>query len=123
MKDLMVVDSHHFEQQVLKSPEPVVVYFYSDNCLPCLIFDSIFEKVSAVKGSVRFIRIFRPHNRQLAEQYGVKSSPTLLFFNDGKEVCQRLTGYISYAEFREAVEKLGSRACPLRKIHIIAMFS
>lgn len=113
MKDLMVVDSHQFEQQVLKSPEPVVVYFYSDNCLPCLIFDSIFEKVSAVKGSVRFIRIFRPHNRQLAEQYGVKSSPTLLFFNDGKEVCQRLTGYISYAEFREAVEKLGSRACPL----------
>ena len=27
-----------------------------------------------------------------------------MFFNDGKEVCQRLTGYISYAEFREAVE-------------------
>ncbi|NLW03122.1 MAG: FAD-dependent oxidoreductase [Clostridiaceae bacterium] len=112
MKNIIETDSLHFEEHVLKSPGPVVVYFYSDHCLPCLTFDSIFKRVAASKETVRFVRIFRPHNRQLAEQYGVKSSPTLMFFNNREEVCRRLTGYISYTEFKESVEKLDTRTCP-----------
>jgi len=112
MENSIVIDSLQFEDQVLRSPEPVAVYFCSDNCLPCLTFDGIFEKVAASKKTVRFVRIFMPQNRQLAEQYGVKSTPTLLFFNEGKEVCLRLTGYISYIEFREAVDRLDARVCP-----------
>lgn len=111
-KNIMNVDSDRFDKQVLQSSEPVVAYFYSDDCLPCLTFDSVFEKIASSKESVRFVKIFVPHNRQLADQYGVKSSPTLLFFSGGKETCRRLIGYISSAEFKEAVDQLDARACP-----------
>ncbi|HOL84350.1 thioredoxin-disulfide reductase [Thermoclostridium caenicola] len=112
MMNILSVDSKHFEQQVLKSTCPVVVYFRSDDCLPCITFDGIFERVAPSRESIRFVKIFTPENRQLAEQYGIKSFPTLLFFSDGKEVCRRLTGYISYQEFREAVDMLDARICP-----------
>lgn len=112
MTEILSVNSERFEQQVLKSPDPVVVYFRSDDCLPCMTFDSIFERVASERESVRFANVSEPDNRKLAEQYGIKSCPTLLFFNDGKEVCRRLTGYISYAEFKEAVNMLDARMCP-----------
>ncbi len=37
-------------------------------------------------------------NRELAEKLGVKSSPTLLFFNKGQEVASRLTGGIKRSD-------------------------
>jgi len=111
MTEILSVDSNSFEQKVLHSSDPAVVYFRSDDCLPCMTFDGIFERVASSRGSVRFARIAVPDNRQLADQYGIKSCPTLLFFNEGKEVCRRLIGYISYDEFREAVDMLGTRTC------------
>lgn len=112
---IIISDSTDFEQQVLKSPDPVVVYFCSDDCLPCLTFDGVFERAASARKSVRFARVFSPDNRSLSDQYGIKSTPTLLFFNEGKEVCRRLTGYISYSEFRDAVYRLDARVCPPAK--------
>lgn len=107
----VTIDSSMFEQQVLKSKDPVVVYFHEDDCLPCQAFESVFEKVADQKDNVRFVRISAPGNRQLAAQYGIRSCPTLLFFNEGKEVCRRLTGYITCADFREAVDRLDAGKC------------
>jgi Thioredoxin./Pyridine nucleotide-disulphide oxidoreductase. len=106
------VDMNSFEDMVLKSPEPVVVYFCDDDCLPCETFESVFERVAELKDKVRFARVYARDNRRLAEEYRIKSYPTVLFFNDGREVCRRLAGYITYADFRDAVDRLDARECP-----------
>jgi len=47
---------------------------------------------------IKFMKIFRQGNRDLAEKLGVKSSPTLLFYNNGLEVSIRLTGGIKRSD-------------------------
>jgi len=48
--------------------------------------------------------MLRQTNRPLAEKLGVKGSPTVLFFRNGEEVGQRLSGYISITQARQAFE-------------------
>ncbi|MDF2523906.1 MAG: FAD-dependent pyridine nucleotide-disulfide oxidoreductase, partial [Clostridiales bacterium] len=106
-------DSVNFETDVLQSSVPVVVYFYSDDCLPCLTFTPIFERTAAeFNGQLRFVKIFRAHNRQLAEKYAIKTSPAILFFRNGHEICSRLTGYISNPELQKSIETVIGRKCP-----------
>lgn len=121
MKDNVIIsDASGFEADVLKVPEPVVVYFYSDDCLPCLTFTEIFERTAAsLDGEMRFVKVFRPQNRSLSEEYGINSSPTIMFFKDGIEVCIRLTGYINHNEFKGAIEKVLQKSCSPKQRSII----
>ena len=95
MKEINAAD---FEQEVLMS-EKAVVDFYSTECPPCEALAPKFEALAGIYGEqVKFIKIFRQQNRDLAEQLGVKSSPTLLFYHNGKQVGDRLTGGIKKSE-------------------------
>ncbi len=122
MNDKVVfTNAQNFEQEVLKSQLPVTVYFYSEDCPPCTPLDSIFERTAEKYGDrMKFVKIFRQQNRQLAESYNVKSSPTLLFFKDGEEVCSRLNGYISNPELRQVIEGVIGGTCIIKerqKVH------
>ena len=95
MKEINAAD---FEQEVLMS-EKAVVDFYSTECPPCEALAPKFEALAGIYGEqVKFIKIFRQHNRDLAEQLGVKSSPTLLFYHNGKPVGDTLTGGIKKSD-------------------------
>jgi len=92
------INSSEFEREVLQS-DKVILDFYSSECPPCEALASKFEDLSRLYGNdVRFLKIFRQQNRELAEKLGVKSSPTLLFFNKGQEVAGRLTGGIKRSQ-------------------------
>ncbi len=88
------ITSAEFEKEVLGGGK-VVLDFYSTECPPCDALAPKFEALSKLYGEdIRFFKIFRQHNRELAEKLSVKSSPTLLFFNNGEEKGERLTGGI-----------------------------
>src|SRR5674536_116036 len=71
----------------------------STECPPCEALASKFEDLSKLYGNdIKFLKIYRQQNRDLAEKLGVKSSPTLLFFNEGNETGQRLTGGIKRSD-------------------------
>ena len=73
------ISSTEFEKEVLNGGK-VVLDFYSTECPPCEALASKFEDLSKLYGSdVKFLKIFRQQNRELADKLGVKSSPTLLF--------------------------------------------
>ncbi|MBK8881660.1 MAG: FAD-dependent oxidoreductase [Bacteroidales bacterium] len=92
------INASEFESEVLQSGK-VVLDFYSTECPPCEALASKFEDLSGLYGAdIKFIKIFRQKNRELADKLGVKSSPTLLFFNDGAEVAGRLTGGIKRSD-------------------------
>lgn len=118
--NVILSNATNFDSDVLKSSIPVAVYFYSDDCIPCLTFTGIFNKSAAsLDGQMKFVKIFRPHNRALSDKYAIKSSPTVMFFNNGKEVCSRLTGYINHQEFKESIEKVLGRSCSPEKRSIV----
>jgi thioredoxin reductase (NADPH) len=47
---------------------------------------------------IKFVKMYRQQNRELSDKLGVKSSPTLLFYDQGKEVTERLAGGIKRSE-------------------------
>lgn len=73
--------------------------FYSTECPPCEALAPKFESLAGMYGhEIKFLKIYRQPNRDLADQLGVKSSPTLLFYDQGKEVAGRLGGGIKRSE-------------------------
>ncbi len=100
------INSSEFEKEVLQS-EKVVLDFYSTECPPCDALASKFEDLSHQYGKdIKFLKIYRQGNRELAEKLGVKSSPTLLFFSDGKEVASRLAGGIKRSEIIHRLDSM-----------------
>jgi len=105
-------NSENFEKDVLKCELPVAVVFYSEDCPPCTPFMNIFKRSAEIYSEhIQFVMIHRQQNRQLAESLNIKSSPTVLFFKDGKELCFRMNGYINNPEFKDAVEKVIGGKC------------
>jgi len=103
------ITSKEFEEEVLKSGN-VVVDFYSTECPPCEALASKFESLSEVYGEdIKFIKIFRQENKELAVSLGVSGSPTLLFFKNGEMVGQRLSGGIKRADIVKNLELLISK--------------
>lgn len=104
------INSSEFEKEVLQGGK-VVLDFYSSECAPCEALAPKFDAMAAMYGhEIKFMKIFRQQNRELADRLGVKSSPTLLFFNDGKEVADRLAGGIKKSEIVTSLNSMLSDA-------------
>jgi thioredoxin reductase (NADPH) len=92
------ISSSEFDQEVIQGGK-VILDFYSTECPPCEALASKFEDLSRLYGNdVKFLKIFRQQNRDLADKLGVKSSPTLLFFDNGAEGSERLGGGIKRSD-------------------------
>jgi thioredoxin reductase (NADPH) len=92
------ITASEFDKEVLQSGK-VILDFYSSECPPCEALASKFEDLSNLYGKdIKFIKIFRQQNRELADKLSVKSSPTLLFFDNGLEIADRLTGGIKRSD-------------------------
>ena len=92
------IDSTEFDIEVLHGGK-VILDFYSTECPPCEALASKFEDLSKLYGNdIKFLKIYRQQNRDLADKLSVKSSPTLLFFNEGEETGERLSGGIKRSD-------------------------
>jgi len=101
------IQATEYEREVLGAATPVVLDFFSTECPPCEALAPKYEAVAdQFAGRVAFIKIFRQGNRELATKLNVTGSPTLVFFKNGQEQGQRLTGEIKRSEIKAAVEAL-----------------
>lgn len=100
------INSSEFEAEVSQGGK-VILDFYSTECPPCEALATKFENLAGLYGKeVKFIKIFRQQNRELADKLGVKSSPTLLFFDNGKEVAGRLSGGIKRGDIIRSLDSM-----------------
>jgi len=100
------ISTNEFEQEVINGGK-VVLDFYSTECPPCEAVAPKFEGLAELYGNdVKFLKIFRQNNRELAEQLGVKSSPTLLFFDNGKQVGNMLSGGIKRSDIIHQLDNI-----------------
>ena len=95
-----------FETEVINGGK-VVLDFYSTECPPCEAVAPKFEGLAKLYGKdIKFLKMFRQQNRELADKLGVKSSPTLLFFDNGTQVGNILTGGIKRSDIIHQLDNL-----------------
>ena len=88
-----VTDSS-FDQEVLKSTEPVLVDFHAVWCGPCKAMAPALEQVaSEMKGKIKVVKVDVDENPKVTSTYGIRAMPTLLIFKGGKDAAQH-TGAI-----------------------------
>lgn len=84
MSTVTVTDTS-FDDDVLKSSEPVVVDFWAEWCGPCKMIAPALEEISTeLEGKVKIVKLNIDENQNTAIKFGVRSIPTLILFKDGQ---------------------------------------
>ncbi|SRR5712692_3783704 len=105
MANIETLTSEEVESKVLQAPRPVALDFYQASCPPCRVLEPRLERIAqqyAVQLPVYRVDIER--DLPVAERWGVKSIPTVLIFQAGKEV-ERLDGLITDGELKAAFDR------------------
>lgn len=68
-----------------------VLYFTADWCNPCKKVRPVVDEISREYSDAKFITIDADTELELVEKFGIKSVPTFILIDDGKEV-SRTTG-------------------------------
>jgi thioredoxin 1 len=84
--------SENFETAIT-STKKCLVDFYATWCGPCKAMNPVLESVSSETDS-EIYKVDVDTNRDLVEKLGIRSVPTFILYEDGKEI-ERKTGIIS----------------------------
>jgi thioredoxin 1 len=102
------ITDNNFETDVLQSPTPVLVDFWAPWCGPCKMLSPVIDQLAQeVQGKYRIAKVNTEDAGAIAIRYNIHSIPTLLVFNNGREV-NRLTGIHSKNEIKKALETAGN---------------
>lgn len=79
-----MVDRENFKEKVLGSKEPVLVFFSSKWCRPCVALFPMVEKVAREwEPPIKLYKCNVEGNMTLTRKYYVMSVPTILVFRSG----------------------------------------
>ncbi len=90
-KTTITLTEDNFEEEVLNSGDIVVVDFWADWCGPCHVIAPVIEELAdEYEGRVKIGKLDTEASPKIAERFGIRSIPTLLFFKDGQIVDQAI---------------------------------
>ena len=93
------VNEKDFEKEV--NGKKVLVDFFATWCGPCKMLGLVMEKFDK-KDIISIIKVDVDEAQELSSKYKIFSVPTLIIFEDGKEL-KRISGFMSEEELEKWV--------------------
>jgi thioredoxin 1 len=99
------VDDDNFVSAVLKTVKPALVDFWAPWCGPCRALAPVLEEIGKTyDGRVNVIKVNVDDSPKTAENYGVRSVPTLLFIREGN-VRETLVGLTTKEKLEAFIDR------------------
>ena len=109
MRNILEANAGNWEQEVLQSNMLTIVDFWHNRCPWCLKLNPIFDGVAQeYKDKIKFVKLNvleNPSNREIAIHHGIMSTPTLMFFCEGRPVGQAL-GFMSKEHLKKLLDNM-----------------
>jgi thioredoxin 1 len=103
---VLEVSDATFDEEVLRSEQPVLVDFWAVWCGPCKAIGPVVDSVAtAYAGKLKVAKVNVDQNSATPSRYGVRGIPALLFFKDGK-VADQIVGFVPQEAIEEKIKKL-----------------
>lgn len=84
---VLKVSNENYKEEVLDSEKKVLVDFYADWCGPCKMMSPIIDDIAnEVDGKAKVGKVNVDNNQELAIRYDVMSIPTIMIFENGKNI-------------------------------------
>ncbi len=83
----------------------VVVDFFAEWCMPCLMMSPIIESAAKKYSRVKFCKINTDDAGELSQKHGISSIPCIIFFKAGKEIA-RIIGAVSEDELEQKINEI-----------------
>ena len=103
---MVEISERNFDEEVLECELPVFACFTTEwchSCYPtCLLADQL---VNEYDGRVKFVRLNKEKNPEIAERYHVIAVPTILLFQESQEV-KRLLGFQDRGSLRSLLNNV-----------------
>lgn len=97
-----------FGKAVLESELPVVVDFFAPWCGPCRMLAPVLEQLGRhFEGRLDIVKVDIDALPELADEYGIRSVPTLLLFKRGK-VVDTVVGLLPPAMLKSKLEDVAN---------------
>ena len=106
MSDKVVhLSSDNWQSEVLQSKIPVLVDFWAEWCGPCrMIAPTLDELAGELAGQIKIGKVNVDENPALAEQFHIRSIPTLLVIKDGA-VQEQMVGALRKADLKAKLQE------------------
>ncbi len=103
--EILNVTDATFEEEVLKSPLPVLIDFWAVWCVPCRMIAPVVEEIAVShQEKLKVAKMNVDENMNTPAKYGIRGIPTLLLFKGG-EIKETIVGAQPKAKIIEIVAK------------------